>query len=263
MRSIVDKPVEGDQHRLATCLKLVCCCVLFAAAVRADTVTLTLNVNFPGDYIFYTYTSVGGSTESDPVAPYDTILTDTDGTYNNTPVFAICYDINNDTNVGTAFTGHFTNDYSSVAVLQATFLGNLLDLDGDRAAPLAVQGAISLAIWQIMYPTSTDSNGHPFLPSDWDPAAQAYVNLAIAVVASGQWNAHDATLYPMWVPDNPGLQRFGIIFEDVPPIVVPEPGALALLSSGLLAMAWLWRRRARALAAQRIAQTRPSLRNTP
>jgi hypothetical protein len=216
-------------------VKLICCFLLFVAVSQADTVTLTLNSNFPGGYIRYDYLGADGSAYFEYAAPYQTILTDTDGTFNNTPVFAICYDIHNDTNVGTAFTGHFENR-TGTPYLEATYLVNLLNLSGDLGAPLSTQGAISLAIWQIMWPSSNDSNGQPFLPGAYDPAAQAYITQAAAAVAGGYWTPADAAIYPTWVPDDPSIQRFGII------VITPEPRALPLLGCGLLGLAMLWRR---------------------
>ena len=234
-------------------LKIACCVLLFAAAAYADTdtVTLALDPNYPSQYAFYGYTSVGGSVESDAVSPYLATLWDSQGGISNLAVYAICYDIDNNTPVGTSYTGHFDTGSPSTAELEATYLDNLLMLDGGIAAPLATRGAISLAIWQIMYPSSNDSNGHPFLASDHDPAAQPYITQAAAAVASGQWTTADAGSYREWLPDNSSVQRFGIILENNPPIrdldnpsPTPEPGGLALLGTGLLALGLVGRRRA-------------------
>lgn len=237
-------PAGRSPHRPAAVLKFTFC-LLFAVAANADTVNLTLNGNLSSPtYTHYTYTDYANQVVSQWVAPYQITLTDTDGIYDGA-AFAICYDINNDTNVGTTFTGHLVFDYDDTAVLESTYLANLLNLDGDQQAPIAVQGAISLAIWQIMYPTSTDSNHEPFTASEYDPAAQPYIAQAAAAVASGNWTTWDTNFYPMWVPDDPGLQRFGVILQETPPVVNPEPGGFLLFGSGLAFMALLWRRRAR------------------
>jgi hypothetical protein len=65
------------------------------------------------------------------------------------------------------------------------------------------------------------------------------------MVSSGEWTVADASVYPTWMPDNPAIQRFGIFFPGTPPVITPEPGGVALLGSGLLGLALLWRRRAR------------------
>jgi hypothetical protein len=253
-KSLVVRKMMTSKVNIAATLKLGCCVLLFAAAAHADidTVTLTLNPNYPSQYSFYDYTSAGGSVESDAVSPYLTTLSDSAGLFNNLAVYSICYDINNSTPAGTSYTGHFETGNPSTAELEATYLDNLLVLNGGLAAPLGTRGAISLAIWQIMYASSNDSDGHPFQTSDRDPAAQPYVNQAIAAVAGGSWNASDASLYPEWVPDNPSIQRFGIVIENNPPVKdldgpmpTPEPGGLALLGTGLLTLGLLGRRRAR------------------
>src|SRR5271157_2447932 len=234
-----------SRYRLADALKVACCCLLFTIAARAD-----------------------GDTQTLPVAPYQITLLEPGGPYNGA-AYAICYDINNDTPVGSPLVGYLEYEPGDTAVLEATYLANLLNLAGDQKAPVAVQGGIALAIWQIMFPSSNDSNGHPFGPGQYDPAAQQYVARASAAVAVGDWTDYDASFYPTWVPENSAYQRFGVILQSTPPIA-PEPGSLALLGTGLLALAWLWHSRTRAartptmaVAAQRIVQTLPSLRNTP
>jgi hypothetical protein len=220
-------------------------CLLFAAAAHADTVTLTLNPNLSSPtYTYYTYTDYAGDSVGEWVAPYQITLSDPTGPYNGA-AYAICFDINNATYVGQADTGHLVYDYTDTDVLEATYLANLLNTDGDQSAPVAVQGAIALAIWQIMFPTSTNSENEPFGPSQWDPAAQPYIALAAAAVAAGNWTSWDTSNYPMWVPDNPAFQRFGVILQDSPPVVNPEPGGWLLFGTGLAFLAWLRSYRAR------------------
>jgi hypothetical protein len=215
-------------------LKLACCGLLLAVAAQADTVTLTLNGNLSEPtYTYYTYTATDGSTRNEWVAPYQTTLQDSEGTL---AVWAICYDINNDTRVGTPFTGHMVDETSTVG-LEASYLAHMLQVDelGTPPITLATQGAISLAIWEIMFPSSTNPKHEPIYD---DPAAQPLIDQAAAAVASGAWTAEDAKAYPTWMPDDTSIQRFGIIYD-----TTPEPAGYLLLGSGLVAMAWLWRRR--------------------
>jgi hypothetical protein len=68
---------------------------------------------------------------------------------------------------GRAYTGHYAYP-TDLASMEATYLVDLMSASGGYTAPLAEQGAISLAIWQIMFPTSTKTDGTYF---PVDPAA--------------------------------------------------------------------------------------------
>jgi hypothetical protein len=241
-RTITNSSNAQLRRRLAVGLKLTSC-LLFAAAAQADTISLTLNPQFPSAYSFYSYTATDGSAQDVPVAPYLTTLSDTDGLFNNTPVLTICNDLNNPTNVGEVYTGHFAYN-TDTASMEATYLDNLLNLAGGTAAPLATKGAISLAIWQIMFPSSTQTDGSYF---PIDPAAAVYENQAYQAVIDGAWTTYDSSFYPTFEPDDTSSQRFGVIFASTKGILAaPEPGSLSLFGFGLLAVAVLSRRRAKA-----------------
>jgi hypothetical protein len=210
--------------------------MLFVGAAQADTdpvyLTLDSNLSFP-TYVYY---------DGIPVAPYPTYISNTAGV-RGTDAFSICLDINNPTDVGTQYSGQWETN-TDQATLETTFLANLLNLEGNKKAPLAVQGAISFAIWAIMFPSSTDSEGGVFVP---DPAATAYETLALQKVTDHSWTVQDSSLYPIFIPTDKTAQRFAVIFPGTTP--VPEPGELTLLitdllsCSGLLVLAVLWRRR--------------------
>jgi len=216
--------------------------VLFVAAAHADEmVTLTLTEPYPSGYTFYDYTSTTGSARSEPVSPYPVTLTGVSGLYDNTPALALCFDINNGTPVQTQVSGQFLDETNPAidpsyyqTYLEATYLINQLDLAGNMAAPISERGPISLAIWEIMWDTSSKSNGQPINP---DPAAGPYISAAVQAVTTGAWTAADSSPYLIFVPDNSNYQRFGVIVE------TPEPGGLMLLGTGLVAMGALLRRR--------------------
>ncbi|MGA3160622.1 MAG: hypothetical protein ABSC77_05350 [Terracidiphilus sp.] len=203
--------------------------LFLSALAHADSITLTLDSNW-GDYSEYTWIS-NGTTYTEPVGPYMAILNG--GGYSNKHVLLFCYDMNSDTNVGTGFTGSaepvtsFSNP-TYTEIMQSTYLINELADDGGINAPLATRGAISLAIWEIMNPTST-SKSTPF-PSD--PAAQPYEIAAAAAVNSGAWTTADADQYETWAPDIVAIQRFGIQNS-------PEPASFVLTGLGLLCLGFL------------------------
>ena len=215
-------------------------CLSVSAGAHAGPVTIVLDPNFGApDYAFYTYTDIYGDTRSGlPVGPY--IATLNGGGYNDVSVLVFCYDLKADTNVGTPYTGSVDpiedlTPPTSTEVLESTFLINELMEDGGINATLATRGAISMAIWEIMNPTSTSAS----TPFPTDPAAIPYEDQAAAVAASGAWTTQDADLYPTWEPDEiASIQRFGI----VPPPPTPEPPTVTLTSLGVLALALAKRR---------------------
>lgn len=221
-----------------TLAKAVLVIVATAAApqMHAGTIVLTLDSVFSApDYAFYNYTDTSGAAQTNiPVAPYITNLNGPG--YNNSLAYTFCYDFNSPTNVGTAYSGTFET-FTDTATLEATYLVNELNSFGLINAPLAIRGAISTAIWEIMNPSSTTSLAQ--FPSD--PAAQPYEAEAAAAVRNGAWRASDSARYPTWVPDNPAVQRFGVVFRGESP--TPEPTTLLLLGLGLVGIGICGRRR--------------------
>jgi hypothetical protein len=212
-------------------------CLTFAFIARADTILLTLDGNLSApDYAFYSYTDTSGHAQDNiPISPYITYLSG--GVYNNTPVYSFCYDFNSPTDVGNPYPGVFEL-FTDPATMEATYLVDQLNAQGMQNAPLAIRGAISLAIWQIMNPSSTTSLAS--FPDD--PAAQPWIAAAVNAVNNGLWSVDESNRYPTWVPNDPSIQRFGIVFQNEP--AAPEPATLA--ATGLaLVLFGIWRRKSR------------------
>jgi len=220
--------------KIVTKLAFGAICLALSAAAHADTVTITLDPNLAApDYAYYTYTDTAGVAQNQiPVGPYMATLNG--GGYNNVPVLVFCYDMDAATDVGTAYPGSVkpVTDLSaptSTEVMEATYLINLLEADGGLNASLDTRGAISLAIWEIMNPTSTTK----ITPFPTDPAAIPYEQQAADAVTGGAWTTANADQYPTWMPDNiASIQRFGVN----PPDQAPEPATLVLTCLGLLGL---------------------------
>jgi len=214
--------------------------VALAPALHANT-ALILDPNFYTDYSFYSYTDVYGvSNNNIPVGPYIANLNG--GGYNNSAVYLFCLDYFSPTDVGTPYSGNVEpivdfSDPEFTELMQASFLMNELQVLGGINAPLAERGAISMAVWEIMNPSS--NTGETPFPAD--PAAKPWEALAASEVSSGMWTVADTAEYPVWVPDasNPNVQRFGLVIQGVSP--VPEPGGLIMGASALLGI-WVLRR---------------------
>lgn len=212
----------------------------FAHPAGAATVNITLDGNYAApDYAFYTYTDTSGTVHTSiPVAPYMTTLNG--GSYNNTPAYTICYDFDSPTNVGTSYAGTF-QVLTDVSTMEATYLVNKLNQFGLLNDSTAVRGAISMAIWEIMYPSSTTKSGA--FPSD--PAAAAYEREAAYAVATHSWTTADSAMYPTWVPANSTLQRLGTVFSGQPVVTftaVPEPSTYVLIGAGCMVFGFARRR---------------------
>ncbi len=207
---------------------------MLALTARAGTILLTLDPNFSSpDYLFYSYTDTSGQQQNDiPVSPYITYANG--GGFTNTPLSTFCYDFNSPTYVGTAYSGTFEL-FTDAATMEATYLMDQLNALGMQNAPAVDRGPISLAIWEIMNPSSTTML--PSFPSD--PAAQPWIAAAAQAVTSGAWTVADSDRYPTWVPDDPSIQRFGIVFHNEP--ATPEPATL--IATGLALVACGMRRR--------------------
>ena len=214
---------------------LIAWLVLGAGMARANPIIyLTLDSNYPNDYAFYTYTDTSGVLHTNvPIGPYIGYLNG--GGYNNLLVYGFCYDLDSPTYVGTQYSGtiqpYDPSDLTSSE--EASYLVNELQLLGGVTAPLAIRGAISMAIWEIMN-ASSHTKMTPF-PSD--PAAQPYEAQAAAAVADGLWTSADTAMFPIWIPQNTSIQRFGLILS-------AEPASLAMVILGIAGIAVLagWRK---------------------
>jgi hypothetical protein len=217
-------------------LGLVCLALSTVAHAGNISVDLTLDGNFYTDYSFYSYTSTTGQAEDNiPVAPYITYLNGSG--YDNSVAYTFCFDFNSPTDVGVEYPGVLETPTDS-ATMEATYLINQMLLDGGMNAPLATRGAISTAIWEIMNPSSTTASAQ--FPTD--PAALPYEAAAATAVTSGAWTTADSARYPTWVPEDPTLQRFGVILVSDVPTSVPEPTSLGMVGFAILSLVFLYRK---------------------
>jgi hypothetical protein len=198
---------------------------------------ITLSSNYPGGYLWY---------EGLPVAPY-TSTTTIDG--NTVASYVICLDINNPTNVGTFYAGTFYTAQTISAIPgQASLTTNdevswladqLAGISPNNPANAVLGGPISLAIWQLEFPTSTNSEGGT---DPIDPAAQIWITDAATAVADGY--QPDSVFF---IPDDSTSQRFvEISLTDQPGtlgLVTPEPGTLGMMGAGLLGLVGILRRK--------------------
>lgn len=224
--------------------------LIFAAAANADEFSLVLNPNYPSAYTFYSFTASDGSTQNNiPVSPYQISLSDTAGEFNDTAALAICLDYDNDSYVGQAYSGELELE-TGLASMETSYLANELNLDGGTSASTDERGAISFAIWQIDFPSSTQADGS-YLPED--PASQSLVLQAYAAVTSGEWTAADNSLYPTFIPNNTTSQRYSLILPGTTPVQIttadveptPEPGTIVMMGAGLAMLAVGMRRKVR------------------
>jgi hypothetical protein len=219
----------------------------FASTAFAD--GITLSGDFPNGYIWSSFTSTSEittngtiiqtslTTYNEPVSPYTATSTIEGVTI---PSQFACLDINNGTYVGTYYGGTF-----GVAVTTADDEVSWL---ADQLAgttpnnPLSYTGAISMAIWQLEFLSSNDSEGGP-MPID--PAAQVWITDAANAVADGY--QPDSVFF---TPNDSTSQRFVEISLTANPgtlelLGAPEPGTLALMGTGFLGLVGLVRRKVR------------------
>ncbi len=232
----------------ARILGLVLFGLAFASTAFADGITLDNSgpFVFPNNYLWYTFTSTSEITTTgtiiqtsstsytEPVSPYPA----TSKIYGNTmPSQFACEDINNPTDVGAFYSGKFgvaeTTADDEVSWLADQLAGTTPN------NPSTYTGAISMAIWQVEFPSSNDWDGGP-MPVD--PAAQIWITDAANAVANGY--QPDGVFF---TPDNSSAQRFVEISLTSKPgtlqMLAPEPGSLVLLGTGLLGLALMLRRR--------------------
>ena len=232
----------------ARILGLVVFGAVFASTAFADGIMLddTFPNNFPNGYLFYTFTStlemtttgdqvaISPTTYTEPVSPYPATSTIYKHTF---PSQFACEDINNPTNVGTFYSGTFGFAKTTADDEVSWLADQLAGTNPNRPSPYT--GAISMAIWQLEFPSSNDWDGGP-MPTD--PAAQIWITGAENAVANGY--QPDSVFF---TPDNSSAQRFVEISLTSKPgtlkILAPEPGSLVLMGTGLLGLAFMLRRK--------------------
>lgn len=228
---------QAEPHRCVLDLRVafrilgvLCFLLTGTARVCATAVSITLDPNFPGDYLLYTYTDALGNSYTDPVGPYPATLVG--GSYvANQTYFVWCLDINVDTSAGVSYPGSVITPTTPVEIEMAYLEDQAFQLGGYGAA-VATIGPYGMAIWQLMNPSSINPGPFPL-----DPAAQSLVTQAQTIYSNGTWTQADAAQYAIWVPDNlSSSQRFGLIAANGTTGNVPEPASFTftLMGAGLL-----------------------------
>ena len=205
---------------------------LLALALVAQSHATTINLTMAdsmSDYHSYTYYDVGIA-YTEPTGPYPATLSG--GSYGSgVGVFVMCYDINIDAYVGATYAGIMVLPTTEAEIEAAYLQKELADDGGFYGAPLSESGPISMAVWQLMDPSSQNPAPFPL-----DPLAAAYVSQAENAYLSGDWTQADAANYAFWEPTPIGTtQRFGFVFGQAPlssDITTPEPASLVLLLLG-------------------------------
>ena len=216
---------------------------LLALALVAQSHATTINLTMAdsmNDYHSYTYYDLGIA-YTVPTGPYPATLSG--GSYGpGVVVFVMCYDINIDAYVGAKYAGIMVLPTTEAEIEAAYLQKELADDGGFYGAPLSESGPISMAVWQVMDPSSQNPAPFPL-----DPLAAAYVSQAENAYLSGDWTQADAANYAFWEPTPIGTtQRFGFVFGQAPlssDITGPEPGSLVLMAAGFAVVLALRRKR--------------------
>jgi hypothetical protein len=217
---------------------------LLALALVAQSHATTINLTMADsmdDYHSYTYYDVLDNEHTLPSGPYPATLSG--GSYGSgVGVFVMCYDINIDAYVGATYPGIMVLPTTEAEIEAAYLQKELADDGGFYGAPLSESGPISMAVWQLMDPSSQNPAPFPL-----DPLAAAYVSQAENAYLSGDWTQADAANYAFWEPTPIGTtQRFGFVFGQAPlssDITGPEPGSLVLMAAGFAVVLALRRKR--------------------
>jgi hypothetical protein len=220
---------------------------LLALALVAPSHATTISLKLTGDinnsdvypYYTYTYTDIYGNThtEGEYTGPYPATVSG--GSYGTGQgIFVMCYDINMEAFIGETYTGIMVMP-TTVPEIEAAYLQSKLATyedptpDGGFGALLSVSGPISMAVWQLMAPSSQVPTPKPF---GLGPAAAAWVAEADNAYLSGNWTQADADEYAFWMPTPINMtQRFGFVYGQPPQpsdITTPEPGSLVMFLLG-------------------------------
>jgi hypothetical protein len=176
---------------------------------------------------------------------FDFDVIDDGGVYWDDTLQAFCIDVT--TNLITSGTAQYNlisaSSSGRLSALQLSLIGGLYDQHAGSLGNASNDAAFHLALWEIIYnPTSLQLTSGSFYTSPFWTSRSLAQSWLSGLVGDG---SYASTSYEFFVLESPNNNRGRDINQSLllaRAVPVPEPGTLALLGVGLLAMGAMRRR---------------------